>query len=130
MLKNHDEELKTIVKESPFHRFAGKIPSKLESEFVIGKRKREPEKKEDFIRILLAMVGLLRKKGFELSVTRLSIECGVNSATISRWLTQLKSLKQLEPVSGSYFPGVQAKTYKATNELAESIANSSSYINF
>lgn len=128
MLENNEEELTVLVKEKPFNRFAGNIPSKLKSEFVIGKRKRNPEKKEDFIRILLASGGLLRNQGFELSTNRLSIECGVDKANISRWIRQLIKLKQLYQVSNTYFPGIQAKTYKAADILAETITNASSYI--
>jgi hypothetical protein len=123
------EDLKEAVKKRPFHRFAGKIPSKLESEFVIGKRKREPKKKEDFIRILLAHRKLIEESGFQLSTNRLSIECGVNSATISRWLTQLKKMGQLEQLARRYFPGDEAKSYQALDELAEAIASNSKTAN-
>lgn len=116
------EDLKAAVKERPFHRFAGNIPSKLESDFVIGKRKRNPEKKEDFIRILLASGGLLRENGFQLSTNRLSIECGVDKASVSRWINQLIKMGQLKQVSRRYFPGDEAKSYQALDELAKTVA--------
>lgn len=86
--------------------------------------------RENFLRVLGAMHGLLSKDGFGLSQRGLSSYLGVSQATVSIWIQKLVDMGLLKPVSNSYIVGLKAKHYVALGNLREWIVKNKNSCNY
>ncbi|RPI56108.1 MAG: hypothetical protein EHM49_01060 [Deltaproteobacteria bacterium] len=82
----------------------------------------ESEKKEQFLRLLMASWSLIGDKGFGISQIYFAKLLGTSWQTIGRWLYELQRLGMLRTIDG-YIVGKKAKHYAATGLLRKTIAD-------
>jgi len=103
----------------PFRVAQGPLPLVLHNFISSGTKGTEFEKREKFVRILMA-TPLLRES-FCISTKKCAAECAVEPMSISRWKRQLLEKGQLILINNQYFMGKQAKAFKAAGALLASL---------
>lgn len=76
-----------------------------------------------FTNKIVAMWGLISRKGFQISMKKMAQECGVSIECIAKYIKYFVKAGLLRCVNKRYRPHLIAKTYKASGILRKAISN-------